>query len=572
MNLLKKKKKGKKGEAKKSRSKFIKSKTQKYRAQRSSLSSNGKESHADFFLRKATNLLLSSLDYKTTFTKVVDLSLEYLADWCAVYLVSPEGNVEFYKIGYKKTGQAKFAPTLERHNAIDINAKSGVGHVIRTGKSEYYPSIKDELLKKIARSKEHFKTLKQMRITSRMIVPLRAQSKILGAIIFVSTTPGKHYSESDLLMAEDLGKRAGIAIDNAHLYHDAQIKIRELEVAEEKLKESSQKLVNMLETNSEAFFSIDKEWRYTYLNHLALKYAGKAREEMISKKMWEVFPHVVGYSFFNKYQEVMTSRKSVEFEEKMHDGWFEVRVYPYEDGICVYYRDISDRKQLEQRKDEFISIASHELKTPVTSIKLYTEIVQKLVHDEKSSEYLKHMMTQIDKLNKLVSDLLDLSRMQIGKLEFRKEKVSLERLVKEIVVMIEPTSKKHRIVYECKDPGVLVAGDRDRLGQVVTNLLTNAIKYSPQGGDIIVRVGKRDTNAIVSVQDFGVGIEELDQKKIFNRFYQVASYQGHTFPGLGIGLYISKVIADVHKGELIVKSKPGKGSLFTFILPLVKTK
>jgi PAS domain S-box-containing protein len=238
--------------------------------------------------------------------------------------------------------------------------------------------------------------------------------------------------------------------------------------------------------------------------------------------------------------------------------------------------DITERKHIEeervtidQRKDEFISLAGHELKTPLTSLKGYAQLLRRKIEQGDKVDYpffLRRIDMQIDKLTKLVGDLLDVSRAQTGKLNYTEEVFALDELVEEIRETLQEGSR-HQLLFEKRTP-LQVYGDRDRIGQVLINLLNNAIKYSPRSDKIIIRTEQENGEAVVSVQDFGIGIAEEDQDKVFERFYRVHESDQKIFPGLGIGLYISHEIIQRHSGNLWVKSNKGAGSTFGFRLPL----
>ncbi len=238
--------------------------------------------------------------------------------------------------------------------------------------------------------------------------------------------------------------------------------------------------------------------------------------------------------------------------------------------------DITERKQIEEermaidrRKDEFISLAGHELKTPLTSLKGYVQLLQKKVEQQDGvdhSFFLTRIDRQINKLTKLVGDLLDVSKAQNGKLNYREEVFALDELVEEIREMLQEGSR-HQLIFESRTP-LQVYGDRDRIGQVLINLLNNAIKYSPRADKVVMRVVQEGAEAVVSIQDFGIGIVGEDQEKVFERFYRVHASDQNIFPGMGIGLYISQEIIKRHGGHIWVSSKKGEGSTFRFCLPL----
>jgi signal transduction histidine kinase len=233
-------------------------------------------------------------------------------------------------------------------------------------------------------------------------------------------------------------------------------------------------------------------------------------------------------------------------------------------------RDVSERKELDKRKDEFISMASHELKTPVTSLKGFLNLVQRRSMkqgDEKILHYLARMDMQINKLTALINDLLDLSRMQTGKLIYREETFLLDELVREIVANIQETTQTHRLILE-RQTHATVFGDRERIGQVLINLLNNAIKYSPRADTVLIRMANDQQKILVSIQDFGIGIAQDHHLRIFERFYQVTEPAEKTYPGLGIGLSISSEIVRRHGGQMWVESRKGEGATFHFTLPL----
>jgi PAS domain S-box-containing protein len=234
--------------------------------------------------------------------------------------------------------------------------------------------------------------------------------------------------------------------------------------------------------------------------------------------------------------------------------------------------DVSEQQELEQRKNEFISMASHELKTPLTALKGFTTILQRRLSrqgDEQGLHYLARMDRQLEKLTGLVNELLDLSKMEAGTLALQEEVVDLTALIEEIVEDVQGTTTTHRISIE-ERADIHTIGDRDRLGQVLINLLTNAIKYSPEADRVIVRAVVDGEQARVSVQDFGIGIAQAHHGQVFDRFYQVTDPRGKTYPGLGLGLYIAQEIIRRHAGTIWVESSKGKGATFFFTLPLAR--
>jgi PAS domain S-box-containing protein len=237
-------------------------------------------------------------------------------------------------------------------------------------------------------------------------------------------------------------------------------------------------------------------------------------------------------------------------------------------------QDITARKNFEKQKDDFMGIVSHELRTPVTSLKAFAQVLHKRFHKQGLNEaavLLAKMDNQVDKLSTLIQDLLDVTRLEGGRLKFQEDYFSFDDLVDEVIEELQRTTE-HRIIKEGATKQE-VFGDRERIGQVLTNFLTNAIKYSPDADKIIVSVmnGKKEIKA--SVQDFGVGIPEEQLPYVFDRFYRVNSAKHATVPGIGLGLYIASEIIKRQNGTIWAESIEGKGSTFGFTLPLAtKTK
>lgn len=236
--------------------------------------------------------------------------------------------------------------------------------------------------------------------------------------------------------------------------------------------------------------------------------------------------------------------------------------------VGVMY-DITDRKRLEQQKEDFIGAASHELKTPVTSIKTYVEVLlekMEMLGEEKDAALLTKLNTQIDRLANLIDYLLDTTRISEGKMVLNPEVVNIDELLRERTEEVTRTSN-HIIDVEAAS-GETVKADPERIGQVITNLLSNAIKYSLPKTVIKVTSRTIGNSVEVSIRDHGYGISHEDQQKIFERFYRVTKNNMDTFPGMGLGLYISAQIIHLHGGTISVKSKPGDGSEFSFYLPI----
>jgi PAS domain S-box-containing protein len=223
--------------------------------------------------------------------------------------------------------------------------------------------------------------------------------------------------------------------------------------------------------------------------------------------------------------------------------------------------------ELNQKKDEFISIASHELKTPLTSIKAYVQLLDRefgAASSNGTSQYFKKTLTYVNRLQSLIEDLLNVSKIQAGKLDYSMTDFPMEELIEETVSTFNNTVSSHKLVVHVKTTSV-IHGDKQRLEQVLTNLLSNAVKYAPGTNEIILSVSKQDHELIFCVADHGIGIAPDQLEKIFERYNRIEN--DYRFSGLGIGLYIASEIVQRHHGRIWVESELGNGSEFYFTLP-----
>ncbi|CAN5141700.1 hypothetical protein BH23BAC2_BH23BAC2_11820 [soil metagenome] len=329
----------------------------------------------------------------------------------------------------------------------------------------------------------------------------------------------------------------------------------------------------------------------TYFNEHWFEYTGLSKEEL-KNTGWIQFIHPKQQKKFVKsWNRSLQSGEDFEMEIKLLDKngsykWHISRAEAVvgESGkinmwICTN-TEIQRLKEEEKRKGDFLKMVSHELKTPVTSIKGYVQLLLGLLNSDKDVELdalplkpsLERIDHQIRRLTRLISEMLDLSRIEENKLELQKETFNLNDLVTETVQDINYTNTRHNIEiinnFECQ-----VYADKDRIGQVLINYVTNAIKYSPDHQNIQVIIDRlKDNQVSVSVKDKGIGIDKKYHKSIFKRFYRVGVKSEETYSGFGIGLYLVKEIIQRHKGVTLVKSKKGKGSEFIFILNTVPSE
>lgn len=344
-------------------------------------------------------------------------------------------------------------------------------------------------------------------------------------------------------------------------------------------------LAAIVESSDDAILSKDLSGVITSWNSSAEKLYGYKRNEIIGRKVRVLYPPEKQAEFVEILKIIKGGGRVEHFDtvRMRKDGTrveVSVSVSPILGpngrmiGASSIARDITERKELDKRKDEFISVASHELKTPVTTIKAFNQVISSYLKDKNDPilrSYFEKMSDNVDRLVGLLNDLLDVSKIQSGKLELKMEKFDLDKLVKEIAFDLTNLDNSHKIIIK-EGSGKKITADRYRVGQVLINLISNAIKYSPRSDKVYVSVRDLKDGVRVGVRDYGIGISLKDQKRIFERFFQVDNKIRESFSGLGLGLYISNEIVRRHGGEIGVKSTKGVGSTFSFILPFKSFK
>ncbi|MEO6539181.1 MAG: CheR family methyltransferase, partial [Ferruginibacter sp.] len=342
--------------------------------------------------------------------------------------------------------------------------------------------------------------------------------------------------------------------------------------------EYAQHFHTIADTMPQKMNTTDPEGNIDYLNQQWYEYTNMNIEDL-KDWGWEKIIHPDDLAItVKKWEEVIKSGEEYHLEHRFlrYDGtyrWHLSRGTALKDvdgkitSWIGTHTDINEQKIKEHQKDEFISIASHEMKTPLTSAKAYLQLLEMSLDkkDEATSLYVKKASYAVARLSELISELMDVSKIQHGKLDYNISTFNFNEMIKHTVEDINSISLKHAIVAT-GTVGSAVEGDRERLQQVVINLLNNAIKYSPDSLDVYINVAEKDGEVKVSVKDNGIGISKQHLNKIFDRYYRVEEH-AIQFQGLGIGLFISNEIIQRHHGKLWAESEPGKGSTFSFTIP-----
>ncbi|HEY4324273.1 MAG TPA: PAS domain S-box protein [Mucilaginibacter sp.] len=349
------------------------------------------------------------------------------------------------------------------------------------------------------------------------------------------------------------------------------------------LAEREEKFRLLADSIPQLVWTADAKGNLNYFNKSVIDYSGLSLKQIIKGGwMQMVHPDDVEENI-NAWADAVKTGDDFLSEHRFRrfDGeyrWQLSRAIPQKDAeghIQMWVgssTDIQQIKEQEQQKDYFVSLASHELKTPITSMKGYVQLLKRK-YDDSNDPFLKKSLTVIDKqiatLIGLISELLDISKIKSGKLHLKKEPFEINGLIREVIEEVSHIRSDFEILFP-KEKDLLINADRDRIGQVLTNFLTNAIKYSPDSNLVEVSTKVEAGNVTVSVKDDGIGIGKQDQERIFDRFFRVQGKNEKNFPGFGIGLFIASEIVHRHHGKIGVNSKPGKGSIFYFSIPVDK--
>ncbi|MBD2313638.1 response regulator [Desertifilum sp. FACHB-1129] len=377
---------------------------------------------------------------------------------------------------------------------------------------------------------------------------------------------------------------------------------RRLKTLQAEAQESRNRLERVLASLNDAFMMLDRQWCYTYVNPPATQLFGKTEAELLGQPIWQVTPSFNEIACASQLRQAMTEQKVRYFERycPLQNRWFELRVYPFPDGLSLLCVDISDRKQVETElaellsreqaarvtseaareaaeaanriKDEFLAVLSHELRTPLNPIIGWAQILQTRPLDPETTKRALETIERNAKLQtKLIEDLLDVSRILRGKLNLEAHSVDLATIIGVAIDTVRLACEAKSINLQTHfQPHVgCVMGDANRLQQVMWNLLANAVKFTPPGGQVNIRLEQVERDAQVTVSDTGQGISPEFLPHVFEYFRQEDGTLTRASGGLGLGLAIVHHLVELHGGTITVESSGlGLGATFTVRLPL----
>jgi PAS domain S-box-containing protein len=554
------------------------------------------------FLIDSGIILAASLDYQTTLNSVAQLAISTAADWCAIDLVDDKGAIQRVAVAHRDPDKAKLAQELQqRYPALYNGSGHTIERVLNTRKSWFDPVVSPGRLQAEARDDDHWRLLRELGFTSEMVVPLIAREKTLGTLTLV-LSDSQHYTRDDLALAEELARRVALAIENAQLYQEA-------ETQRERFESMMTRYRDLVENANDIIYTLDMDGTLTSVNQAGEEILGYRDDELLGTSIDRIILPEYVERTFQMLQHKMEGggRTRYEVEVTAKDG----RILTLEVnsqlitqgstpiGIQGIARDITERKEAEKRAEQlqtmttalyaaeqqarlkaeqadrlklqFLAMISHELRTPLTSIKGFasTLLATDVEWDKGSQEEFLHIIDhEADKLTQMVDELLDLSRLQVGTLSISPEAQPFSHILDFARPEIVSLAANHDLHINLPDGLPSISADPRRIAQVLTNLVSNAAKYSPPGTRITLTVCQRENMLQVDVSDQGIGILPEHRPLVFEAFQQVERKVDSPIKGAGLGLAICKGLVEAHGGRIWIGDQEPPGTVFTFTLPL----
>jgi PAS domain S-box-containing protein len=508
-------------------------------------------------LAEASNLLASSLEYETTLANVAELMTSRLADWAIVYLIDTGGNLRPIVGRHGDPARDALVRELTDRYPIGLSDANVVAHVLRTGKAALIPELPDDALERIAVSEEHLEMLRRLGLTSVIVVPLVVVGRVIGAIGLALGEGERRFGAADLALAEELALRAAFAIENARLYREA-----------EQRAQASQALTFI----GDGVLLVGHDGVVQLWNPAAETITGISRDAVVG--------HAV--SSLHGWEELLARVPVVSPDEPPRaetlpvdlgelELWLSISGVSFAEGTVYAFRDVSDELALEKVRSDFIATVSHELRTPLAAIYGAAVTLQRddlVLPEERRGDLLGVITAEANRLARIVNDILWASRVDSGTLRVaisRCDPVEIAQSVVDATLVHLPRTLSLSLVAPDALPHV--ACDPDKLRQVLSNLVDNAVKYSPDGGTIEVRIETAPQAVRFAVADEGIGIPARERERIFEKFYRLDPDLARGVGGTGLGLYISRELVERMGGRIWVDAADGAGSTFYVELP-----
>jgi PAS domain S-box-containing protein len=506
----------------------------------------------------ASDALSGSLDYRETLGQVADLAAGEVADMCAVHVVEPDGAISLVAVAHADPGKLTLARELQERYGPAAGDTDGVAAVIRSGEPELISDVTDAMQEQAARDELQRDLLRQLEICSSMRVPLKGRERVLGAITFSSSSSGRHFGSGELIFAEELARRAASAIENAQLYREAEARAQAARV---------------LAAIGDGVLLVDRSGIVRLWNNAAERITGLAVADVVSHRIGDAIP---AWDTIRPRLPVAQAgeagrAESVPLEIGDRELWLSVSAVGYEDGTVYAFRDLTEERALESMRQDFVATVSHELRTPLAAIYGAALTLRRddvTLEDDLEAKLLEVITEEANRLSEIVSDLLLATQLDTGRLH-----ANLERCDPRAIAQLELDAAQTHVpdnvdlTLEAPDELPMVVADSGQLRQVLSNLIENAVKYSPDGGAVTLAVKPRDRHVRFSVSDAGLGIPASEQRRIFEKFFRLDPDMTRGIGGTGLGLYICRELVRRVDGRIWVESDGRTGSTFHVEIP-----
>ncbi len=417
--------------------------------------------------------------------------------------------------------------------------------------------------------------------TAILAAPLKAKDRLFGVVEVLNKRNHEPFTAADLQLLQTAANEAALALENARLYELLQARVeethRELVATNQRLETERNRLTNIVTHLRDGVVATDVEGTVLIFNNAAARMLRCSTREPVGRPLAEIVTEAELHNLFAGAKQLESGVLSEQLRfvngpvrvvsahlSSVRDDHGEVF-----STVCVL-NDITELKSLEELKDDFVSFVSHELRSPLTSIRGFSSaLVRGEVDEPTQQRYMEIIRNEAERMTRLIVSLLDLSRIESGEaLELNREAIEMSGLLHEVVERQRNYTRDHQLEVTAPGPLPVVFADRDKVQQILTNLVTNAIKYSPPGSPIEITCDQRNGELVTTVKDEGVGINADDREKIFQRFQRIRHHHGSHASGTGLGLYLTRHLVEAHGGRIWVDSETGRGSCFAFTLPL----
>ena len=507
------------------------------------------------FLAEASTVLSSSLDSEATLRRVAELAVPALADWAVVDVCDDQRLLTRVAVQHVDPRNTARVYEMERRWPSGPAALRGPYAVLRTREPELVPEISDELIAASAVDEEHERAVRELGLKSYMCVPLLGRDRVLGVITFVTAESGRRYGAPDLALAEDLARRAAAAVENAELYRAA---------------EERGQAVRVLAAVGDGVFLLDGAGVVRYWNPAAAGITGLAERDMLGKPAFEA---ISGWAEVADRVPLGARAETLPIDLGGRELWLSIAGVGFSDGTVYAFRDVTQERGLEDMKADFVSTVSHELRTPLAAIYGAAMTLRRSelrLEQEQRDGLLTMIADESERLARIVNDILWASRLDSGQLHISIERCDPRDLAHGVMEAMRthlPPSIELRL--ESDRPLPEAEADPDKVRQVLVNLLDNAVKYSPDGGEVVVGLNSSHGYVRFTVSDEGLGIPLSERQRIFEKFYRLDPNLTRGVGGTGLGLYICRELVRRMGGRIWVESHQGAtGSSFVFELPL----